>query len=231
MCDRYKYCRTPHLPWSPGYDPNSEVLGDPGFFVGKEVVISEKIDGENCSFYSDGYIHARSINSRHHPSRSWVKGLAAQVAPNLPTGWRCVGENLFAFHSILYTELPSYFFCFGIYNESNICISWDETTEFCQLLGLEMVPVLYRGLWDEQLIRERWTGKGSYPTFATKQASPTSLDDFYPTSAEGYVVRLATAFHYNDFAKSVAKWVRPHHVVDRGIHWITATVFPNRLKV
>jgi hypothetical protein len=46
---------------------------------------------------------------------------------------------------------------------------------------------------------------------------------------EGYVVRLAARFHYQDFAHSVAKWVRAQHV-QTDQHWMFAELIPNRLK-
>ena len=38
---------------------------------------------------------------------------------------------------------------FSVWNELNVCLSWDETEEWAQRLGLVTVPVLYRGIWDE----------------------------------------------------------------------------------
>ena len=42
-----KYPSTPHLPWSPG-TTESDVFVTPSVFEGKEVVVTEKMDGENC---------------------------------------------------------------------------------------------------------------------------------------------------------------------------------------
>lgn len=47
-------------------------------FLGQEVVVTEKIDGENTTMYPD-HIHARSLDSNHHPSRNIVKQLHGQV--------------------------------------------------------------------------------------------------------------------------------------------------------
>jgi hypothetical protein len=48
-----KYPRTPHAPWSPGRTPDDEVLADLDHLVGREVVVSVKMDGENVSLYRD----------------------------------------------------------------------------------------------------------------------------------------------------------------------------------
>jgi hypothetical protein len=111
-----KYPRTFHLPWSQGATDDDKVLSSVKHFEGKEVVISEKKDGENTTIYSDGYCHARSLDSAHHPSRSWVKSLASSLVGSIPEGWRICGENLYARHSISYEALPSYFMVFGIYD-------------------------------------------------------------------------------------------------------------------
>jgi hypothetical protein len=148
----FKYPRTPHLPWSPGATSDDVYLVDVSTFEGHEVVVTLKMDGENTTMYRD-HIHARSLDSGHHPSRAWVKGLHGTIAHLIPDAWRLCGENLFAEHSIHYSDLPSYFMLFSIWNEANNCLSWDETIEWAALLELEIVPILYRGRWDEKMIR------------------------------------------------------------------------------
>lgn len=43
-----KYGRTFHLPWSPGAHDDDKTLSDASQFEGKHVVITKKMDGENC---------------------------------------------------------------------------------------------------------------------------------------------------------------------------------------
>ena len=112
---KYKYPRTPHLPWSPGFSSDDVILSD-DIFSGREVVITEKMDGENTSIYCD-YIHARSINSGKHPSRDWVNALWGSIKKDIPEGYRICGENLYAQHSIKYVDLESYFYVFSIWNK------------------------------------------------------------------------------------------------------------------
>lgn len=227
---RIKHPRTPHVSWSPGASSDDIVLSVCDHFDGKMIVMSEKLDGEATTIYPDGYVHARSTDSAHHPSRSWVKQLAAQIAHQIPDNWRISGENLFAHHSIFYTNLPSYFFVYGIYDESNTCLAWDQTELICEMLGLTPVPVIYKGKWDAELIQGLWNGKGRFPTFETEKIPAVYPEDFQPCEAEGYVIRLADAFAYDDFANSVAKWVRPQHV-KTDEHWMQRKPFPNLLKL
>lgn len=113
-----KYPRTFHLPWSLGLSDDDKAHKDAdALFAGQQVVVTEKLDGENTTLYSSGHTHARSMDSGAHPSRSWVRALAATAGAGLPEGWRVCGENVFAKHSVAYKALPSYFLVFGIYDE------------------------------------------------------------------------------------------------------------------
>lgn len=164
------------------------------------------MDGENTSMYQCK-IHARSIDSKAHSSRNWVKNLWNEIRYDIPTGWRICGENLYAKHSIGYKDLKSYFYGFSIWNEENICLSWDNTVEWFELLGIVSVPVLYRGIFDEEKLRQLSVDK-------EKQ--------------EGYVVRFSNSFRYEDFSKSVAKFVRFNHVTTSK-HWMYSKVEKNLL--
>jgi hypothetical protein len=194
-----------NLPWSGSESSDDVWWKDCSFFEGKKVVVTDKLDGEATTIYPDGHVHARSIDTDRHPSRSWVKQLAGRIAHDIPEGHRICGENVYAFHSIFYTELPTYFFVYGIYDENNNCLPWGDTEELCALLDLQTVPVLYSGVWDQKQILEGWTGKGAFPTFGSTAKLPKFPEDFTPTEAEGYVVRLADGFPHAAFAKCCAK--------------------------
>lgn len=214
-----KYGRTNHLPWSPGITDDDRILEGTGNFYGRgdgelhahprRVVVTKKMDGENTSMYRD-HIHARSIDSRGGEDRAWVKNFWASICYEIPEGWRICGENLWAEHSIHYDDLKSYFYGFSIWNERNVCLSWDETLEWFELFGIQPVPVLYDGPWDEKAIR------------ALEKQLNFEKD-------EGYVVRLADSFTYGEFKSSVAKYVRANHVQTTK-HWRQGRQFiPNGL--
>jgi hypothetical protein len=203
----YKYPRTPHLPWSQGVSSDDISLLSLDHWQDREVVVTEKLDGENTTMYSD-HIHARSLDSKHHQSRDWVKGLHGQIRHLIPQGWRLCGENMYAQHSIAYEDLRSYFYVFSIWDEANYCLNWDETLEWTELLDLVTPPILYRGVWSE------------------KEIQALSFD---PQLCEGYVVRSVAGFAYEDFALNVAKSVRAQHV-QTDVHWMYSEVIPNRLS-
>lgn len=208
---RLKYPRTPHLPWSPGQSRDDITLASLDHLRQLEdIVVTEKLDGENTTLYRD-YLHARSVDYQPHPSRDWVKRLHAQVCADIPAGFRVCGENVFARHSIFYTALPSYFFVFAVFEEE-VCLAWDETGEWCQLLGLALAPVLYRGKWEERAVKRCWR---EVSVFGEEQ--------------EGYVVRNAGRFAFGDFRRNVAKYVRAQHV-KTSRHWLRERLVPNRLR-
>ncbi len=207
MTSRFKYPRTPHLPWSPGASADDTRLADLRAFEGRDVVVTEKLDGENTTLYRDG-LHARSLDPRPHPSRAWVKALQGRVGYRIPAGWRVCGENLFARHSLAYEDLASYFYLFSVWDDTNTCLSWDETRAWAQDLGLPTPTELYRGLWD------------------ARRVQALRIDE---ARMEGYVVRTTGRFAFADFALNVAKWVRHDHVQTDG-HWLHAAVTPNGLR-
>lgn len=192
-----KYPRTYHLPWSPGQTKDDRAHADDSAFVGKDVVVTLKMDGENTTMYND-YVHARSLTMEPHPSRNRVKAIHAALAADIPDEWRICGENLTAVHSIKYEDLKGYFLLFSVWNEKNVCLNWEETLEWAALLNVPVVPELYKGPYERKRVEE------VFAPFAAEH--------------EGYVIRLAGEFPYSAFRTSVGKYVRKDHVQTHG-HW------------
>jgi hypothetical protein len=213
--NRVKYPRTWHLPWSGGVTDDDRVLPDAlvDSWSGRDVVVTEKMDGENTTLYSD-YLHARSVDYSPHPSRSFVRNLHASICGDIPKDYRVCGENLWAQHSIAYDDLSAYFLVFSIWHRSQ-CLAWDETVEWATLLGLQTVPVLYRG-----------TFHGAEMFTAKRGGLNAELDE---NLQEGYVVRPAASFMLRDFPTVVGKYVRAQHVRTHG-HWMRSVVVKNKLK-
>jgi len=88
-----KYPKIWHFPWSPGLQNDDRLLKSIDHFIGKEVVVSVKLDGENTTIYND-HIHARSLDSGFHKSRTWVNKLQGQIGYKLKDNERICGENL-----------------------------------------------------------------------------------------------------------------------------------------
>ena len=204
-----KYPRTYHMPFSKGVSSDDKVIKSLDAFLNQRVILTRKMDGENTTIYHN-HIHARSLDSKNHISRNWVKNFWATIRGDIPENLRICGENLFAKHSIEYKSLPSYFLGFSVWNDRNLCLGWDETQEWFQLLGIDSVEVLYDGIFDLNKIKEIYLNQNN-------------------EEHEGCVLRVADAFTYGEFHKKVAKMVRENHVVTTS-HWMSQEIEKNGLK-
>ena len=88
---------------------------------------------------------------------------------------------------------------FSVWNKTE-CLSWDETEDTCEMLGISTVPVLWRGEFQEDIFPSFWNG-------------------FDPEKVEGYVVRAEDSFQLEEFPRSLAKFVRKGHV-QTDEHWM-----------
>lgn len=217
--DRIKYPRTYHLPWSEGVHSDDKVIKNLSQFDGMEIVVTEKMDGESTSMYPD-YMHARSLSSAHNFTRDWAKKMQSILAHDIPDGWIFSFENVAYVHSIVYKDLESFCYLLSIWNDKNFCLSYDEQCQWADILDLAQPKVLYRGVYDAQLLQ--------------KLSKELDLNQI-----EGYVIRNVEAFHRDDFEKNMGKFVRanhvqPNHAVEGEAnteveHWLKNT-YPNELK-
>lgn len=203
----YKYPRTPHLPFSKGFTKDDKVLKNTDHFKGKWVVVTEKMDGENTTIYSD-YYHARSLDSKHKSYHSWLLSFLPTIQYKIYPNSRICGEYLFAKHSIGYDNLKSYFYGFSVWHEDK-CLSWLDTLEEFQRIGIIPVPELYYGEYDDNYIE-------------------SIAKSVVERGGEGIVVRLVDSFKYEDFGMSVAKYVRENHVQTEK-HWTSQKIEKNNL--
>lgn len=210
MENLYKYPRTAHFNFSEGATSDDKIMKNSNIFIGKTVVITEKMDGENTTIYRD-YYHSRSLDSKHREYHSY---LLTKILPliqyQIPNNWRLCGEYLYAKHSIKYNDLEDYFLLFSIWNENNNCLNWEDTKKFSELLGLKTVPELYIGKFDEELVK--------------KLAKEIVLK-----GGEGLVVRNFNSFNYDEFSNNIAKFVRANHVQTEN-NWANTTIEKNELK-
>ena len=208
-----KHPRTYHLPWSEGATdddktlPDVEALRDVG-----DVVVTVKLDGEQTTMYKD-HIHARSTDGDDHPSRHWVKNLWSGIKHEIPRHMRVCGENVYAQHTVAYERLSTYFYVHSIW-EGLTCLAWPETETWAALFGLQTVPVLYTGRFNEDRIKRLYT--------------PTINGD----RMEGYVVRPLRAFTMASYRTVVGKYVAADFRRDvnaAGHHWRAKAVVKNGL--
>jgi len=203
-----KYGRTFHLPGSPGATKDDRVMGDLAVLrAASEVVVTEKMDGENTTIHASG-THPRSPDARYHPSRDWTKAFAAGISPHLNVTERVVGEYLYARHSVPYDALSSYFLGFA-WSIDGVFQSWDDTVARFESLGIQPVPVLARGAFSGPFME-------------------AVLEGLDPSRQEGCVVRVADALSEADMPTHMGKYVRADHVQSE-IHWMQAELHRNGL--
>lgn len=208
--DNPKYPRTYHVPWSPGTTSDDKKLSGDWFdnYRGKEIIITEKLDGENNA------INHYDVFARSHgaPTRSpWTRniwdndGILWQIKDKIGETEVVYGENLFGEHSIKYNKLTNYWHIFAVTN-GDIWYSWDDVRTVADILKQPHVPILWRGILYEENDLKRLIDK-----FMSEPST-------YGVEKEGCVIRVVDEFPFDDFSKYVCKWVRPNHV-QTGEHW------------
>jgi hypothetical protein len=201
-----KYNRTYHLPWSPGTTSDDRISDDVDALLGTEIVITEKLDGENCGMTDEG-VYARSHAT--FTTSAWSREVRQlhklSVEDELGDGVFLFGENMEGIHSIEYSNLESYFYIFGI-RDNDIWIPWEKVEEYSYLLDIPTVPVLFKGVVN--------SAKELQQIVEDLVSKPSELGG----QREGIVVRTAGMFHNDDFADNVMKWVRKGHV-STDVHW------------
>lgn len=200
-----KYNRTYHFPFSPGATNDDRIADSMSNLIGQEIVISEKIDGENTGMTCGG-VYARSHAA--FTTSAWsreVRQIHDRIKFDIPEDVFIFGENMEGIHSIEYTNLKSYFYIFGIRN-NNIWIPWKDVEDWAFLLDLPTVPVLFKGVFNSEKELKALVEK------LTKE--PSELGG----QREGIVARVAGMFHNDDFSTHVLKWVRKDHVTTDE-HW------------
>ena len=206
-----KYPRTYHLPWSPGATKDDKKLKDNWFkyYMGKEIVITAKLDGENIAMtHNDVYARSHGAPTRSPWSLNlWDQsnGLYWQIKQYIGKNETIYGENLYGEHSIHYDKLQSYWHMFAI-NDGVNWYSWDDVETMAKIMNVPTVPVLWRGIINSE------------------NELKTLVDYFviqpevYGPTREGVVIRIADEFPIDEFSHNVCKWVRPNHV-QTDEHW------------
>ncbi len=210
-----KYPRTPHVPGSPGGTRDDRRLQSLEHFVGKEIVLTEKVDGSNMRMTREALTARSQSGSPRHPSFDLAKAVHAQVKNNIPEGVAVFGEYVYAKHSIEYDNLPGYFMVFGAQDtKTGKWWDWDSVGMLSEEVGLPTVPVLFRGKVDSEA------------ELASLVKTHGDAGSVLGKQREGVVLRLADG--YDDLSKGVAKWVRSDHV-QSDEHWTAKRVEKNKV--
>lgn len=196
-----KYPRTYHLPFSREVHSDDKTISSKHLnnFVNREVVVTEKLDGGN-TFFKDGVVYARSHSSpASHPSFNPIKNMYYEISHLISKDLAIYGENLYGIHTLEYDNLDSFFYVFNM-TKRNVILSWDDIEKESLNLGLRVVPIVFRGAFKSIKEIELLMDK--------EMKKPSALG----AEKEGFVIRIADSFDFNDFDKYAAKYVREGHV-------------------
>lgn len=203
-----KFPRIPHLPWSPGCTNDDRKLESVDHLLGRQLVMTEKLDGSNLCMTRDQVFARSHSGPPTHPSFDLAKSLHAKIAYQIPPYLSLFGEWCAAVHSIRYDKgLLKYFNVFAIRDEVlGVWLSWKDTIEWAKKLKLGWVPQGdVRITPDTSAQIEEWV------------CSESTKPSRYGKEREGCVIRPRSAIGVTDFSLFVAKWVREDHV--QTDHW------------
>lgn len=206
-----KYPRTYHLPFSPEVHSDDKLcdINDVKRIIDEqiEVVISEKLDGGACALKGSEGVMARSHGQETSCSSfNYIKNV--HYYPNMQDiidqNLIVCGENLFAIHSIEYSNLQDFFYVYHIANASNDeFVDYDDLLEWTNTHNMLVVPEIYRGTIPSMQWLEKF--------LADELKKPSALGG----EREGFVVRVKSSFNIEDFSKNVFKYVRKNHVQNK----------------
>jgi ATP-dependent RNA circularization protein (DNA/RNA ligase family) len=215
-----RFPRTPHLTLLGELDVRDDKVLSPQAakrFIQEDVVVEEKVDGENLGLsVDDGRVVAQSRGSYVEPGgasfrglESWLRPRASRIANELGDDLILFGEWCAVRHTVPYDALPDWLLVFDVYDRRNRTF-WplEERDLLVDLLQLAHVPRLAVGRYDlaalEQLLGTSRLGN---------------------TPMEGLVLRHPRQPEHR------AKLVRPEFVQAIGEHWRSRPVQLNGLAV
>ena len=206
-----KYPRTFHFQFSPEIHSDDKVISFKhlGHFLGREIIITEKLDGANSALKGHQGVFGRShALPTKEPWYDHLKGVyysrLSELKPNL---W-IFGENTYAIHSIEYTKMEHFFYVFAIYDsDTDKWLSYDDMVAEAKRIDLPTVPLLFRGTVESMAWVNKWMDKTMKSKFSELGGD-----------LEGFVLRIADEINGDEFNENVAKYVREGHV-QSDKHW------------
>jgi len=164
MTNPPKYPHTPHWPHSEGVHRDDTYHSDPTIFLGKEVVVTEKMDGGNtCLFRGD--VYARSVAAP--TTDSWFAMVKKHHAWKTKDPYfqdiAIYGEDLYGIHTLKYYPLAEdqTFYVFALRSTydpdtdilalyKNYFYSWDVVIICAEKLPAPTIPIVHRGVFESE---------------------------------------------------------------------------------
>lgn len=198
-----KYGRTYHFPFSPGATNDDKIQKNWEKILVHEIVMTEKLDGENTCLKKDGVFARSHATPTTNPWAINMIQIWNRVKYSLGN-LEIFGENLYGVHSIEYTNLKDFFYVFAV-RENETWLSWDDVKLYAEALDLLTVPEIKKGYFTAQQIK-------------TQIKENLLLGSNLGGVCEGFVFRTSNSFSINEFPNKVLKYVRENHV-QTDTHW------------
>ena len=205
-----KYPRTSHFDFSNSKTLDDKISNDCSILENKEIVINEKLDGQNSGFNKyDVYARSHAAPTEL-PWDKPIKQIHNRIKHIIGEDEFVFGESMVGIHSIEYKKLESYYYIFGI-RVKDEWLCWDDVEDYAYCLDLPTVPVLFKGKTND------------IKTKVLDLIKKPSMFDGYDIitgeeTMEGVVCRNSNSFNNDNFNNNVLKMVRCGHV-KTDEHW------------
>lgn len=196
----------PYWPYSPGAPRDGDELAEAARFVGRPLVVTEKLDGGN-TLLCRGRVYARSV-AAPAPGK-WMAMVKKHHA------WKVTepdvllyGEDMYGVHSIEYDAVPEHetFYAFALRMSDGRFTSFQTLVTYARKRAIPVVPILFEGTF---------TTVADLRDFVSRaHCAPSALGG----AREGVVIRAACGFPATEFRANVCKSVRAGHVQSTE-HW------------
>lgn len=255
MSQLLKYPRTFHIEGSK-LQPGDDGMGDYPFskIKNKHLVVEEKMDGANCaiSISQDGrlllqsrghYLTGGPREKHFDKFKTWANTHINELRRVLTPRYIMYGEWLYAKHTIFYTDLPSYFMEFDVFDRrDNVFLDTKRRSELLKELPfISSVKVLKEGMFQNIEELTNLIGKSYFisdnKNEILKNKSESQNLNFEiierETDSSNLMEGLYIKVEENGIVKGRFKYVRHDFltsVVESNSHWLDRPIIPNKLE-
>lgn len=213
-----RFPRTPHLALLGSTAVRTDKvlsLEERSAFLGRELVVEEKVDGENLGLsVAAGRLLAQSRGSYVEPGGASFRGLRTWLQPRASRIASALGEDLVLFgewcavrHTVAYDALPDWLMVFDVYDRrQGGFLPLGRRNLLARCLGLSVVPRLAAGEFDLP-----------------------SLEAFLGMSRVGSAQMEGLVLRHASSPDDRAKLVRPEFLRQTDLHWRLRAPERNRL--